>query len=223
MIKIIEKLKKYTIHDFYFQENSDGNIVKHVKDNTMYDWECEIYKYLLKNQKSPICVPITPSQKCFIYQTNKLKPLCEILKNKNKRNLLLNELFAFVFNLKNSNFIHGNLHLYNIFYDSVFNQFYVINLTDSFLLSNKDINFIPNFQQQTYSKFVEQNDITYWDLLSIYSSLKIFFKNDILITKYLTDRIRVYIPNDIVTEYDKEEEFVKFSQKLSFRNSFQFW
>lgn len=212
MKKLIEKLKNHTFHDFYFQIDSDKNITKHVPNNNYFNWECEIYKYLLKNQKFPIALPMTPSKNCFIYQTNKLKPLCELLLLKN-RNLILNELFSFVFNLRYSNFVHGNLHIYNIFYDTNSNQFYILNLTDSNELHSNEL-YSPKFNQQRYSRLVEKYDISFCDLLTVYSSLKKFFKNDTVTINYLTERINVFIPNDILTEFNKEEDFMINAQKL---------
>ncbi len=219
MKKLIDKLKLHTFHDFYFQENTDKNIVKHVPNENYVRWECQMYQYLLKNQKFPIHVPITISNNCFIYQINKLKSLTEILKNKKSKNFILNELFAFVFNLKNCNFVHGNLHIYNVFYDPLDNQFYLLNLSDSNFINNNNLE-IPNFNQQVFSRLVEKNEMKYCDLLSVFSSLKIFFKNDIKTINYLLERISVYIPNDILINYIKEEEFMINAHKL-FKKSFK--
>lgn len=220
MKKLIEKLKVHSFHDFYFQENTDKNIIKHVPNENYTQWECQMYQYLLKNQKFPISVPITISNNCFIYQTNKLKPLCELLKNKKSKNFIINELFAFVFNLKNCNFVHGNLHIYNIFYDELYNQFYLLNLTDSNFINNNNNLQKPNFNQQVFSSLVEKNEIKYWDLLSVYSSLKIFFKNDTNTIKYITERTSVYIPNNILINYIQEEEFMINAHRL-FKKSFK--
>jgi hypothetical protein len=210
MKKLIEKLKNYNYHDFYFQENCDKNIVKHVPNKEYYDWECNIYTYLLKNQKFPIAVPITPSKNCFIYQTNKLKPLIEVLSTIKKRNLIINELFSFVINLRSINFVHGNLHIYNVFYDREYSQFYLLNLTDSTILGYKEK---PKFNQQNYSRLVQKNDVLFHDLLTIYSSLKNFFKNDAKMIKYLTEIICVFIPKTVIYEFNKEEDFMKNAHK----------
>jgi hypothetical protein len=219
MKNLIDKLKSHSFQDFYFQENTDKNIVKHVPNKNYIHWECQMYKYLLKNQKTPISVPITISNNCVIYQINKLKTLTEILKNKKTKNFILNELFAFVFNLKNCNFVHGNLHIYNVFYDHLYNQFYLLNLSDSNFIRKENLE-IPNFNQQVFSRLVEKNEMKYWDLLSIFSSLKIFFKNDISTINYLTERISVYIPNDTLINYIQEEEFVINAHRL-FKKSFK--
>jgi hypothetical protein len=219
MKKLIEKLKLHSFHEFYFQENTDKNIVKHVPNENYIRWECQMYQYLLKNQKCPIAVPITISNNCFIYQTNKLKSLTEILKNKKSKNFILNELFAFVFNLKNYNFVHGNLHIYNIFYDDLNNQFYLLNLSDSNFIRKENLE-IPYYNQQVFSRLVEKNEIKYWDLLSVFSSLKIFFKNDTSTINYIIERISVYIPNETLINYIQEEDFMINAQRL-FKKSFK--
>lgn len=213
MKKIIEKIKNYNLHKFYFQLNSDGNIVKHVPNNDYFEWECNMYKYLLKNQKLPISLPITPSKDCFIYQTNTMKPLIEILSDKKKKNFILNELFSYVFNFRHCNFVHGNLHIYNIFYDNQTKQFYCLDLSDSNFIEN-NININPNYKQHFYSRLVEKQSKYYCDLLSIFSSLKIYFKNDQKTIDYITERILVFIPKDILTEYIIEEDLILNAQRL---------
>ena len=212
MIELIKKIKNQVYHNFTFVKNTDGNIVKHIPNKDYYNWECEMYEYLLRHQKTPISLPMTPSKNCFIYQTNKVIPLYELLNNKKIRSLILNELFSFIFNFKYSNFIHGNLHIYNIFYEMETKQFYIIDLSNSKYYYYTDIK--PKYNQHSYSNLLYSFPIEYTDLLSIYSSLIVFYKSDNNMVNYILERVSTYVPINIIEPYNKEFNFIRRQNKL---------
>lgn len=175
-------------------KNNDNNIIKKCLDPDLFYWETSIYLALLDKNFIPMASSEFPK---IIYHTHNMKSLRSILKSRNCNiKEILNEVFNFVNNFKKYNFIHGNLHIDNIFIDSD-NNYYIIDFTNSYY------HFIkggPNYKRRSFIDF-QYNDrhIKYLDFFTLYISLKLFFKNKIKYIYYLENLIRNYIKNEILT------------------------
>jgi hypothetical protein len=147
----------------------------------MYNHEINIYLYLLDKN---ITLLSTPHKLSLCYNIKDEISLHSYLDNyKPNITFLLNELFCFINKFKSYKFVHGNLHLHNIFLNpKTFlrkGNFYVIDFSNSYIIQKK------------YYKdklFVEN-----WDFFSLYISLKNFFKNNIKNLIYLENLILNYI------------------------------
>lgn len=154
-------LNKNNFRKYFYNKDNNNNIIKYYKNQ--YDLECElvVYTYLLnKRISNPIC---QVKHKRLSYITNDKISLYTYLTNQDKSKvnipLVLNELFSFVNTFKKYNFLHGNLHLHNIFIDPKNKKFSVIDLTNAFILESSNDKIIMEFFE-------------YWDFFSLYKSLK---------------------------------------------------
>lgn len=147
-----------------------------------HDFACEIilHQYLLK-KKITIDFDIDLKNKTLSYiPNNKISLYCylQTYNDHSMLQVLLNELFAFVYNFKKYNFSHGNLHIANIFINPKTFKVYTIDFTHSHLLP-----------KQCTNSSVQQ------DLNSLYKSLKKYFtqKRDCKSILYLDSLMSNYL------------------------------
>ena len=185
--------------DCYCKIDKDKNIKRICFNNDVYNHEIQIYLTLLK-YKADISTMISIHKNEIVYITNNLISLRTFLiNNKSHTSLIINETFAFINKFKQYNFIHGNLHIDNI-YINIKNDytFHVIDLCNSYIMneinemntnntnnnesnssSYKRKSFIDTF---IFYSNVENNLInTYFhhsDFLSLFISLKLFFEKE---------------------------------------------
>lgn len=184
--KECESLHKFSLNKSIFYRDSENNIIKTFVNNFMYKNEIDIYLYLLNKN---ITLLSTPNKLSLCYNINYEISLYSYLDNyKSNITFLLNELFCFINRFKSYKFVHGNLHLHNIFLNpKTFVQkgkFYVIDFSNSYII------------QKNYTK--DKLFVYNWDFFSLYISLKNFFKNDIKNLVYLENLILNYInPSDL--------------------------
>lgn len=211
-----KNINKYSI-DCLFEKDDDKNMAKIFKYKDMYEWELLMY-FTMMDRKFIPCV--TPENLRIIYNTKEMVSLYTYLE-KNKISIMdlkmiLNELFGFVKNLMKYKFLHGNLHIHNIFIDpNTFKNnitFYIIDLSNSYKFKNlqnypyvEDTNplGIHNTWRSSFvgEKYIKSNtdiNLLYWDLFTIYISLKIYLKNDISTLVYLEHIIKNYIKDTIL-------------------------
>ena len=176
-------------------KDTDNNIIKKCFDQDLFYWETSIYLALVDKNFIPMASPQFPK---IIYHTHNMKSLRSILKSQSCNiKEILNEVFNFVNLFKKYNFIHGNLHIDNIFIDNN-NNYYIIDFTNSYY------HFIkggPNYKRRSFINF-QYNDhhINYLDFFTLYISLKLFFKDKIKYIYYLENLIRNYIKNEILIQ-----------------------
>lgn len=210
--------------DCYCDKDINNDIRRIFFDNTIFKHEVYIYLSLLKNN-----INITPllsnHNNDIIYITNNLISLRTFLiKNPNHLHLIINEIFAFVNTFKKYNFIHGNLHIDNIYID-VKNtyQFFVIDLCNSYYMGqdsnygDSNINFkrksfidINNnkLEQDTFKK----NYSHYWDFVCLFFSLNLYFENSEDSLNYIKDALTNYMNKD------KVNDIIYYSHRLQLNN-----
>ena len=165
----------------FYEKDKNNNIEKFFINENMFDWEVKVYLYLI--DKNIVSLASSGKQK-LIYSTNDKKPLFNILKNddKNAKNIL-NNLFSFINKFKKIDFIHGNLHLYNIFVDTE-NMFTLIDFSYSCFKGK-----CTNLFHGKYDNF-NKNLI---DLYTLYIELKEFYTDNNKMLLYLENLL-----NDLI-------------------------
>lgn len=142
-----------------FYEKESTNIVKYYKDENNFTTEIILHQYLL-NKKITTDFDIDLKNKKLSYIIDGKISLYSYLETCNEPDgllrVLLNELFAFVNKFKKYNFVHGNLHIANIFVNPKTLKLYTIDFTHS--------RFLP-----------KQGTSVQQDLNSLYKSLKKYF------------------------------------------------
>ena len=201
----------------YCDKDKNGNIQRLCFDINVYHHEINVYMTLLKKNANISTLMSVEKKKIknneITYFTKHYKSLRtlinEISHNKNvnkfkvKFSLIINELFAYINSFKKYNFIHGNLHIDNIFVEIIDKQlyFYAIDLcnsyfTDSHLTNNSDFVDIMKYKR---TSFLNEYDakryvLNYWDFFSMYISLSLSSeKNQIIDLKYVKTVIENYI------------------------------
>ena len=185
-------LNKNNFKKCFYNKDTNNNIIKYYKNQ--FDLECElvVYTYLLNKKISNPIYQV--KHKHLSYITNDKVSLYTYLTNKEKFKVnipfVLNELFSFVNTFKKYNFLHGNLHLHNIFIDPQNKKFSVIDLTNAFILESSSDKIIMEFFE-------------YWDFFSLYKSLKnqLFIKNS-----ELENTILNYINFNVFKKFTKFQQ-----------------
>ena len=197
------------------------NIVKYCSLKSVFEWETLVYLYII-DAKIALQTSIVTDN--IIYDTSDKVSLYTFL-NKYKPNikLLLNELFGFVCKFRTFNFLHGNLHIHNIFVNPEMffrrGKFYIIDFGNSFILDKK-VNTIPNYNRSSFigesEKKISSMFFEFWDFFTLFISLKLYFKNNLDIVVYLETLIINYIPRDILLRFIKEYQDYGFDNILTF-------
>lgn len=167
--------------DCYCDKRGD-NIVRLCFNPNIYLHESFIYlSLLLKDCKitslmSIVNNEITYHVKNFISLRNYL---CKHIDN---TTLIINELFMFINSFKNYDFIHGNLHIDNIFVDELKSSntkiiFCVVDLCNSYFTN--ELNKIKNYKRTSFlgEYDFKKNILYFWDFCSLFISLSIFFND----------------------------------------------
>lgn len=117
----------------YCDKDKDNNIRRICFDKTIFNYETFIYLSLLK-RNADITSMISFNKNDLLYITKDYISLrIFLLNNPNHTSLIINEVFAFINTFKKYNFIHGNLHIDNIFVDINNNyKFHIIDLCNSY-------------------------------------------------------------------------------------------
>lgn len=182
----------------------NNNIVKEFFNNELFHWECKIYLTLCEKGFTPLASTIYYT---IIYYTKDMMSLRSKLMDKNCNiKEILNEVFNFVNLFYKNGFIHGNLHIDNIFIDKN-GCFYVIDLTNSYLIKSSNR---PKYKRRSFIDNINDVEnkihIKYIDFFTLYISLKSFLTN-IKYIKYLDNLINNYIKQDIL--YEMLELYIK--------------
>lgn len=199
--------------DCYCDKDVNNNIRRIFFDNQLFKHEVSIYLSLLKNN-----INITPlvsnHNNDIIYITNDLISLRTFLiKNPKHTNLIINELFAFVNTFSKYNFIHGNLHIDNIYIDTKNTyQFFVIDLCNSYYTNGVSDGNLKNEGSLKRRSFIDMNNntlehdkfkhdyINYWDFVCLFCSLNLYFENSKDHLNYIKKAIQNYMNKERVDE-----------------------
>lgn len=182
----------------YCDRDKDNNIRRICFDKTIFNYETFIYLSLLK-RNADITSMISFNKNDLVYITKDYISLrIFLLNNPNHISLIINEVFAFVNTFKKYNFIHGNLHIDNIFVDINNNyKFHIIDLCNSYYNTTSDdetncsfkrTSFIDmkndgdsdglnskNEKEHSFTVSFKEKNLIHWDFLSLFISLKLFF------------------------------------------------
>lgn len=202
-------INKYCLQKCYCERDIEKNIIKYCIDDQVYEWELNVYNYLL-NKKLTTNMTILDNK--IIYNTfDKISLYNYLLKNTWYTKIILNEVFSFVKKFNKYNFLHGNLHLHNIFVnpDTFLSKgrFYVIDFSNSFIFktNRNGVTSCPEYHRTSfigeYDKKVNDEFFIYWDFFTLYVSLKMFLKNDRENLVYLENLIQNYMSQELVEKY----------------------
>jgi hypothetical protein len=190
------------------EKKNSGNIIRIFDNNDLYNWETKIYLKLINSEIVPLIN--TNNENSIIYILNEyvsLRRFLEEKQNYNNTNLILNELYSFINTFKKYNFVHGNLHIDNIFIkqnenDKFKYDFKVIDYVNSYI-KNERLSFYRTSFLGEYD--IKNNKfLNYWDFFTIYISLNKFFKNKINMLYNLENIVESYIPCNIFNNILKE-------------------
>jgi hypothetical protein len=190
--KVCLELAKKCFQKCFFDKNDFNNIIKYFTNDENYEWEIKVYSYLLHKN---ITLLSSSRDKKICYQTGGTVCLFDFLK-KGDDNLLLNEMFSFVNNFSKIGFVHGNMHICNIFVDIKTLRFYIIDFSNSYIIDQ-----VPDYKRISCS----HDFLLSWDMYNLYVSLKDFYKNEYkgklcVQSKldYLENIISIYIKSDVL-------------------------
>lgn len=203
-------LNKYCLQKCYCEKDNDKNISKYFIDKDIYDWEIEVYMKLLNKNITPE-IKINGEKYITYIVSDKISLYNFLLKNKKYTKFVLNELYSFVKKFNKYNFLHGNLHLHNIFIDPdkflSKGRFYIIDFSNSYIFktNRKGVTSCPRYSRTSfmgeYGKKTSDEFYIYWDFFTLYVSLKMFLKNDLEDLVYLENLIQNYMSEDIIKRF----------------------
>lgn len=216
-------LSKLCFQKCNYVKDYNNNLIKRCSEEVLR-WEMVVYLYLVDKKITPF---VDMKETSFVdikegiitYETFDKISVYEYLKTYVKKNFclkyLLNELFGFICKFREYNFLHGNLHIHNIFINKdkfiSKGEFYVIDYSNSFLMDKSITTKLPQYQRSSY---LQETDLKiqsiffeYWDFFTLYISLLPHLKDK---DRYLNDLIKTYIKEDVLnrflSEYEKYKE-----------------
>lgn len=180
----------------YLTDNND--IIKYCDEIDIFKWESDIYLSFIDDKIFPNMD--VGENNTIIYKVNGLVSLRSFLIDMTKQNLfgknlnvnvnvLLNELFSYIKNIKRCGLIHGNLHVDNLFVKKtdIVNKyiFFTIDYTNSY--NKKHTYPEPRYSRTSFiGEYDDKIHFDYWDFFTLYISLKYFFLNNKYNSKYIT-------------------------------------
>jgi len=198
---------------FCKKDITTNNIKRIALDPLISYHESNVYLNLLSNN-SNITTLMSISHDEITYETKRLISLRTFLKNNvDYTTYIINELFAFINTFKKYNFIHGNLHIDNIYIKinkdnkHSFN-FFIIDLCNSYFINNDFCHYKRTSFLNEYDS--KKNLLFYWDFCSIWSSLSLFYENKNKIIQYIKSTIVNYIGKDAFENFlSQYNDFLK--------------
>lgn len=203
-------LNKYCLQKCYCERDVNGNITKYFIDKDIFSWEMEIYSNLLNKKIIPDIK--VEGESCLTYNvSDKISMYNYLIQNKSYTKVILNELYSFVKKFNRYNFLHGNLHLHNIFVnpDEFLSKgkIYIIDFSNSYLFktNRKGVTSYPRYNRTSfmgeYDKKINNEFFIYWDFFTLYISLKMFFKADLEHLVYLENLIQNYMSETMIEKF----------------------
>ena len=126
-----------------------------------------------------------------------------LIKNPNKLIQILPLIYTYINSFLNEySFIHGNLHIDNIYtspYENNIILFYVIDFVNSYSIYNN-----YNFKEYDSKKDL----LEYWDSFTFYSSIMMFLENTFKFSQKKLENIKKLIHN-LIKKNKNEIEFIK--------------
>ncbi|NBP00265.1 MAG: hypothetical protein EBU90_09105 [Proteobacteria bacterium] len=182
-------------------KDDDGNIFKLCTSEDVFNWEVAVYLDMLEANIFPY---VSTAGKLLTYSTKSLVSVRTFLQQQPRISfaVFLHELCSFVNSFRKYRFLHGNLHVDNIFvHPTKFHtapRFFVIDYANSFILKKRH-----SFPIYTRTSFMEEYDVklnfsafTDWDFITLYVSLKqLFFQQG----------ERLSVIDNVIISYIKKE------------------
>lgn len=201
-------LTKLNFQRCYYDKCDRKNIVKRCSNIDVLEWESIVYLYLVDKRIAPLMSFRSDS---LYYETSDKISLYEYIRGNNPHiKFLLNELFGFVSKFRDYHFLHGNLHVHNVFINpNTFirkGHFYVIDYSNSFLLDKSSQS--PTYQRSSFigelDKKITSIFFQYWDFFTLYTSLKLLLKSNLANIAYLDSLIENYVNKEILNRFMQE-------------------
>jgi hypothetical protein len=202
--KECNQLNKNANSAFYTCRTKDKNICKHYFIDSLFQWESLICLHLFQKSIIPI-VEIDSINLTITYQVKDMMSLRSfLLCNKNKARIVISEVFSMIKNFKRYKFIHGNLHIDNIFVNynnnNKNNNLYVVDFTNSNITGSifKNPYYKPSITTPPY--YLSDSNVDY---MTIYASLLEFIKskssgsNKDYLLDHLKKQIAEYVSVDL--------------------------
>lgn len=184
---------------------ADNDVVREFMCGKIFKWESFVYLTFLDKHLFPAVSAVTyEGTKRLVYHTGRMMSLRSFLtKHDCNTSLILNELFSYTVKFVEKGFVHGNLHIDNIFVEPkgflTKPKFYTIDYANSFVLNKKRAS-VPDYNSISFMGHdgIPTRDayLMYWDIFTLYTSLKIFFKNNMDALTYLENQVQLYIPSN---------------------------
>lgn len=213
-------LTQLNFQNCYYEKCDKKNIIKRCSNFAVLEWESVVYLYLVDKRIAPL---MNFKENNLYYETSDKISLYEYIRGKNPHiKFLLNELFGFVSKFRDYNFLHGNLHVHNVFINpNLFirkGHFYVIDYSNSFLLDKSSNS--PKYQRSSFigemDKKITSIFFEYWDFFTLYTSLKLLLERNLTDIAYLDDLIKNYVNKDILTRFIQEYKSYNNSNIVSY-------
>lgn len=201
---IDEECKNLTskcIHEcIHYRDNN--NIVRKFLRKEVFEWESKIYLKFLENGMFPLA---SAQHNQLTYYTSGLVSFRTFSKKwKFNVPIALQELFSFINTFKTMKFLHGNLHVDNVFVDpktfTMDMQFYVIDYANSYILGKR---YKPNYKRSSYIGDYDKrnNEFMHWDFITMYISLKYMYKDNPEDLMYLDNLACTFINRKLLEKY----------------------
>lgn len=202
MSKSVQLMDKNNIHSSECTVDFEENISKRYIEEASFWWESKVYVSLVDRDIFPLMTATSMHMK---YYVNGMRSLRVILKEDSARYMIiLYELFNFLKKLTEMNFVHGNLHIDNIYveFDKGHYMFKLVDLSNAYVGDLQPespfyrSSFLGEFDcKETHKYFM------YWDFFTLMTSLKCEYVNDgiksVAIDKILSLVIKPEILEDL--------------------------
>lgn len=199
------QITKKCVQISFCERDKHNNISKFYTSDDVFKWELKVYMTL---QKWNIVPQIKFDNLQVTYGTKNLLSLRTMLTthNKMKKNIeeytvFFHELFSFINSFKQVQFVHGNLHIDNVFMQQGnYLNFYVIDFANSYLFSSKVPHSQPQYNRSSYigeyNNKLKAYNLIYWDFFTMYISLLKVIGKDTKVKHLLNTIIKTYIKKE---------------------------
>jgi hypothetical protein len=192
------QITKKCVQISFCEKDKHNNISKFYTSEDVLKWELRVYMTL---EKWNIVPKIKSGNLQVTYGTNDLVSLRTMLTRHTieEYTVFLYELFSFINSFKQLQFVHGNLHIDNIFVEQE-NQlnFYVIDFANSYLFNSKVSQ--PQYNRSSYigeyNNKLKAYHLIYWDFFTMYISLLQVIGKDKKLKTILDSIVKTYIKKE---------------------------
>jgi hypothetical protein len=176
------------------------NIYKLCTSPAVFEWEVAVYLDLLESNLLPF---IQTKGRLITYMTKNLVSIRSFLKQNNTNvSFFLHELCSYVNSFRSHRFLHGNLHVDNIFVHPIkfkdAPRFFVIDYANSYILKKR--NSYPQYHRTSFiGEFdakMELASFLDWDFITLYIALKQVFYQQPQTLVLIDSVFRSYVKKD---------------------------